>query len=172
MVGIAVRAVFGIPRPADGGYCATGNDRCSHLPIRVTGTAGDLVGCDAAGTCPSDSDSVVLCDSCRRGTVFTIGSSVILKNLHPSVNQAELFRLMRDSFNLQGTIHCPTFAIIGLLGSHMPSCESNYGFATILMDSCEDAELLEFLFTINGPDELFQSFAKQRPRQRRRRISA
>ena len=124
----------------------------SGTPQRISAPAEDLLDCDAASTCASESESVVLFDELSQELTFVCGSSVIFRNLKPGV-LAEDIRRVIGSFGIIATVHCPSFILNG--DTHDANIrEFNFGFASVALSSPDEASLLNFLLLSTGLDDL------------------
>lgn len=133
--------------------CELGSSTLPNFPSRISGAAEDLADCDAASTCPSDSDSVILFDSLAQGMSFVCGSSVIFRNLHPKILTCDFVTWM-DSIGICGEINCPSFQVQDATGSMR---EFNFGFCAVRLSSPEEAVSLNYLIHSLGLEELFSS---------------
>ena len=132
------------------------NEKSAYLsslcPSKISAKAEDLVECDAASTCGSDSDSVVLFEHTRPQSSFVCGSSVIFRNLVPSVLADDISRAI-ESFGMDVMVNCPSFNMVDESVSGEVH-EFNFGFSTIGLSSPDEAILLNFLIQSHGIDEL------------------
>lgn len=120
------------------------------FPSTICATAQDVAECDAASTCASDSDSVVFFDQYREESVFVCGSSVILRNLHPSILSHHISNAM-ESLGIMATINCPSFQVCD---SSSGIREFNFGFSTLAFSNPEEATLVNFMIQTTGIEEL------------------
>ena len=125
------------------------------IPTRISAAADGLVECDAASTCPSDSDSVLLFESSMPQACFVAGSSVIFRNLRPSVTSAQIENAVL-SLGIPVTANCPSFTVVDPQDSS-DTQEFNFGFATVALSSPEEAILVNFMLHSFGTDELLCS---------------
>lgn len=133
-------------------YVKFESDLRSVQPSRISAQAMDLTEWDAASTCPSDNESVLLFDSSRVQTCFVVGSSVIFRNLKPSVSGIEIDRVVK-SLGIVVRANCPMFQVAQVGLSEIS--DFNFGFATILLSGPEEATLLNFMLHSHGMDEQF-----------------
>lgn len=122
----------------------------NNIPTRISGDANDLAECDAASTCPSDTESVVLFDSSFPQSTFVCGSSVIFRNLRPEIEEGDLSKWIKST-GMMGELVFPSFNVVS------PDASINvfnFGFCTIRLSAPEEAVLLNFLLHSAGLDEL------------------
>ena len=119
-------------------------------PKRIAAVAEDLVECEAVSTCASDSESVILFDDSKPQSTFVCGSSVVFRNLHPSV-LASTIRDSLETFSIEGQVNCPSFHVGDGKGG---LSEFNFGFCTVELSSSDEAVLLNFLIQSTGADGL------------------
>jgi hypothetical protein len=122
----------------------------SIIPSRISGQAGDLADCDAASTCPSDTDETELLNSeCWLESIVD-GSSVMIKHLDPTILTAD----MEASVTFMGfhpvRVLCPTF-LVYLPGANTPGTrEFNFGYARVSFATVEEAASFNFMINSRG----------------------
>lgn len=134
-------------------HCELSSGALPNFPSRISGAAEDLADCDAASTCPSDSDSIILFDSSSTGSSFVCGSSVIFRNLYPRVLTEDFVHWM-ESLAICAEINCPSFHVQDATGSMN---EFNFGFCAVRLSSPEEAVSLNYIINSLGLGELFST---------------
>jgi hypothetical protein len=124
--------------------------RLVTVPRRISAPAEDLLDCDAASTCASETESVILFDEESRQTSFVCGSSVIFRNLNPHVLAEDIKRAI-ESFGVVSDVNCPSFVIERSVYEDVVQ-EFNFGFASVTVSSPDEAALLNFLLQSTGLD--------------------
>lgn len=130
------------------------------VPNRITSNASDLIDCDVASTCGSDTDQVVLLDSQSELSSSVMGSSLVIRNLHPDMNSSMIESRLRSRLGIEAlSVHCPTFLVDQPMGHHLlpksESTEFNFGFAIIMVSSVGEAVNLNYIIQSDGG--LFES---------------
>ena len=120
------------------------------IPVRISGIADDLAGCDAVSTCASDSESVVLFDCAFPQSTMVCGSSVIFRNLRPETQIDDVTRWLQST-GMIGELNFPSFNVVENDGS---TVVFNFGFCSVLLAAPEEAVLLNFLLHSTGLDEV------------------
>lgn len=121
------------------------------FPSRISAEAQDLIDCDAASTCGSDCDSVVMFDSERVHSSFVCGSSVIFRNLHPGILAEDVSKVI-EGLGVLARVNCPSFCVPSADGGGVR--EFNFGFCSIKLSSPEEATLVNFMIQSVGIEEL------------------
>jgi hypothetical protein len=121
-----------------------------NVPTRISGNAEDLAECEAASTCASDSESVVLFDSALPQSTKVCGSSVIFRNLRPEIGEEDITKWIKST-GIVGEIIFPSFNVVNPDGSVRAF---NFGFCTIRFSAPEEAVLLNFLLHSSGFEEV------------------
>jgi hypothetical protein len=130
-------------------------DQCDSesydFPSRISAEAKDLIDCDAASTCGSDCESVVMFDSARVHSSFVCGSSVIFRNLHPCILARDVSQAV-EGLGVLARVNCPSFSVAA--ADNSGTREFNFGYCSIKLSCPEEATLLNFMMQSVGIEEL------------------
>lgn len=142
-------------------------DQLDLLPSMITADAVDLIDCEVASTCGSDTDPVVLFDVLKEPTSWVMGVNVLIRNLHPDVCAGLIDETLKSRIGIQAcSIHCPSFRVARMISpttnhdEHQPSefMEFNFGFAVISLSHVDEATTLNYIIDSDGGvDEFFLS---------------
>jgi hypothetical protein len=122
-----------------------------EFPSRISAEAQDLIDCDAASTCGSDCESVVMFDAARVHSSFVCGSSVIFRNLHPGILARDVSQLI-EGLGVRAGVNCPSFCVSS--SDNGEAREFNFGFCSIKLSCPEEATLVNFMIQSVGIEEL------------------
>lgn len=131
------------------------------LPSMITVEAADLIDCEVASTCGSDTDPVILYDNGEESTSVTMGGNVLIRNLHPDISSDLIEESLKSRIGLRVyAVHCPSFRVARLfsrLGGTDGSdyMEFNFGFAVISLPSVDEALSLNYIIQSHGGVEEF-----------------
>jgi hypothetical protein len=129
------------------------------VPNRITSIAIDLIDCDVASTCGSDTDQVVLLDSLNKLSSSVMGCSLIFRNLHPDMNSSMIASVLRSRLGIIAlSVHCPMFRVEQameqstepLSPQRIGYSEFNFGFAILTVSSVCEATNLNFIIQSDG----------------------
>ena len=123
-------------------------------PLRISAEAGDLVDCDAASTCASDTDKLDLFDQEHSLESFVYDVSVIIRYLDPVVLMTDLESHLK-SLGLQwDRIICPTFLVCTASDTSPETREFNFGYACVSFATVDEALFFNFLINSQGSVEV------------------
>lgn len=136
-------------------------DNLDLLPSLITADAVDLLDCEVASTCGSDTDPVVLFDVQKESESWVIENKVLIRNLHPDVCADLIERTIKSRIGMRvSSLQCPSFWVsqCGRQPHHTNSSEFNFGFAVISLANVDEAINLNYiLHSHGGVDQFFLS---------------